>query len=108
MKKLVLNLWKEEAGFVVSAELILISTIAVLAMVVGLSEIAYGVSQELEDTASAFGAVNQSFRYTGLAGHAGSSAGSAFGDQVDFCDAAGDLVGTLPIAEGGAVQGFVN
>ena len=108
MKKLVLNLWKEEAGFVVSAELILISTIAVLAMVVGLSEIAYGISQELEDTASAFGAVNQSFRYTGLAGHAGSSAGSAFGDLVDFCDAAGDVVGTHPIAEGVIIHAVNN
>ena len=106
MKTLVCKLWNDEAGFVVSAELVLIGTIAVLAMIVGLSEIAYGVSQELEDTASAFGAVNQSFRYTGLSGHAGSSAGSAFGDLVDFCDAAGDVVGTLPIAEGGAFVGI--
>jgi hypothetical protein len=100
MTKLVLKLWNEEAGFVVSAELILISTIAVLAMIVGLSEVAYGVTQELEDTASAFGAINQSYRYTGLTGHAGISGGSSFGDLVDFCDAAGDVVGTLPTGEG--------
>lgn len=100
MKNLLTNLWKEEAGFVVSAELVLISTIAVLAMVVGLSEVAYGISQELEDTATAFGAVNQTFRYTGLTGHSGSSSGSSFVDMVDFCDAAGDVVGSQPTGEG--------
>ena len=100
MKNLFTNLWKEEAGFVVSAELVLISTIAVLAMVVGLSEVAYGVSQELEDTATAFGAVNQTYRYTGLTGHSGSSSGSSFVDMVDFCDAAGDVVGSQPTGEG--------
>ena len=100
MKNLLTNLWKEEAGLVVSAELVLISTIAVLAMVVGLSEVAYGISQELEDTATAFGAVNQTFRYTGLTGHSGSSSGSSFVDMVDFCDAAGDVVGSQPTGEG--------
>lgn len=100
MTNLFTKLWNDEAGFVVSAELILISTIAVLSMVVGLSEVAYGVVQELEDTGSAFGAVNQSFRYTGLAGHAGSSGGTCFTDLVDFCDAAGDVAGTLPTGEG--------
>ncbi len=102
MTNVILNLWNEEAGFVVSAELILISTIAVLAMVAGLSEVAYGVSQELEDTGSAFGAVNQTFRYNGLCGHNGHSSGSCFTDMVDFCDAAGDLVGSNPTSEVGA------
>ena len=108
MKSLALNVWNDEAGFVVSAELILIASIAVLAMVVGLSEIAYGINQELEDTASAFGSVNQSFRYSGLLGHGGSSAGGSFNDLVDFCDAAGDVVGSQPIAEGVIVHGNNN
>jgi len=100
MTNMFVKLWNDDAGFVVSAELILISTIAVLSMVVGLSEVAYGVVQELEDTGSAFGAVNQSYRYTGLTGHAGSSSGTCFTDLVDFCDAAGDVIGTLPTGEG--------
>ena len=60
---LAVTLWNDEAGFIVSAELVLIATIAVLAMVVGLSEVANALNQELEDVASAFGSVNQSFRY---------------------------------------------
>jgi len=99
MKNLALNLLNEESGFVISAELILISTIAVLSMVVGLSEVAYGVVQELEDTGSAFGSVNQTFRYTGLCGHAGSIGGTCFTDLKDFCDNAGDVTGTAPTGE---------
>ncbi len=101
MSNLFSNLWKEEAGFVISAELILVSTIAVLAMVAGLSEVAYGVSQELEDTGSAFAAINQGFYFTGLCGHAGASSGSCFTDLMDFCDHAGDVVGCQPTAENG-------
>lgn len=100
MKNLAMNLLNDDAGFVISAELILISTIAVLSMVVGLSEVAYGVVQELEDTGSAFGAVNQTYRYTGLCGHGGSIGGTCFTDLPDFCDRAGDVNGTAPSGEG--------
>lgn len=99
MKNLVLNLWSEEAGFVVSAELVLVSTIAVLAMVVGLAEVAWGVNQELEDTASAFGSVNQSYRYSGMVGHVATAQGSFFQDLIDFCDAAGNITGAQPTPE---------
>jgi hypothetical protein len=93
-------LWNDEAGFIISAELVLISTIAVLAMVVGLAEVANAINQELEDVASAFGAVNQSFRYQGLTGHGGQSSGTNFQDSIDFCDGPNDISGTAPAAEG--------
>lgn len=101
MMTLVLNLWNDEAGFVISAELVLITTIAVLAMVVGLSEVAYGINQELEDTGSAFGSINQSYRYSGLTGHIANLSGSFFQDLIDFCDAAGDISGSQPVPENG-------
>lgn len=100
MKNIAAKLWADESGFVASAELILISTIAVLSMVVGLSEVSYGIVQELEDTGSAFGSVNQSYRYNGLCGHAGDVAGSCFLDRIDFCDRAGDVVGNHSSGEG--------
>ena len=100
MTTLLLALWKDEAGFILSAELVLISTIGVLSMVVGLSEVANAINQELEDVASAFGAVNQSYRYQGLTGHGGSIDGSTFHDTIDLCDGAYDIVGTAPSAEG--------
>ena len=72
----------------------------VLAMIVGLSEVASAVNQELEDVASAFGSINQTYRYSGLEGHTGSVAGSEFNDGEDFCDSADDIVGAAATGEG--------
>ena len=47
-------LWKDEAGFIVSAELVLVASIAVLGLIVGLSEVSLNVNNELEDVGSAF------------------------------------------------------
>lgn len=84
-------LWNDEAGLVVSAELALVLTVGVLAMVVGLSEVAVAVNTELNDVSNAFGALNQSYSYTGF--RAGdykklksAVAGSAFIDEADDCD----------------------
>ena len=88
--------WNDEAGFLVSAELILIATIGVLSMIVGLSEVAYGINQELDDIGAAFGAINQSFCFNGLSGHKGHAAGSFFRDQIDICDGENDIVCNVP------------
>ena len=66
MTALALELYRDEAGFVVSAELVLIATILVIGLIVGLSEVSHGVNNELNDVGDAFGSVNQSFRYSGL------------------------------------------
>ena len=84
-------LWQDEAGFIVSAELVMISTILVLGMIVGLSEVAWGVNEELEDVGSAIGSMNQSFSYHGASGYKGVVAGSYFGDEYDICDGQWDL-----------------
>lgn len=54
------RLWAEDDGFIISAELVLIATILVLALVVGLSVVRDSISAELVDVANAFGKVNQS------------------------------------------------
>ncbi|MCA9117100.1 MAG: branched-chain amino acid aminotransferase [Planctomycetaceae bacterium] len=89
----------DEAGFVVSAEMVLVGTIAVLAMIVGLAEMSHNVNQELEDAATALGRINQSYVYYGLRGHMAAVAGSWFHDNVDFCDGEFDIVGTHPRSE---------
>lgn len=77
----------DEAGFVVSAELVLVATIAILAMIVGLSEVSISINNELEDVAAAFGSINQSFNVAGVQGHYGyNTVGSSYLDKVDFCD----------------------
>ena len=91
MTRIASALLHDEAGFIVSAELVLISTITVIGMVVGLSEVAIGVNNELEDVGSAFGALNQSYHFAGACGHKGSMTGTCFTDEKDFCDAQNDI-----------------
>ncbi len=88
------NLLNDENGFLISAELILVATIAVLGLVVGLSEISTNINNELEDVASAFGSVNQSFHVNGQRScKKGSTAGSSFEDERDACDSQFDISG---------------
>ena len=88
MNKLFAQLYADEQGFIVSGELVLVSTIAVLGLVVGLSEVAGNINHELEDIGSAFGSMNQTYKVSGACGHKGSSYGSQYKDRVDFCDGA--------------------
>ena len=85
------NLYHDDAGFIVSAELILISTIVVLGSVVGLSEVSHSINQELEDVGSAIGSVNQSYRFSGNSGAKGRIVGSLFFDFTDECDGQFDI-----------------
>ncbi|WP_437192828.1 branched-chain amino acid aminotransferase [Planctomicrobium sp. SH527] len=85
------QLLNDEAGFIVSAELVLVSTVVVLGMIVGLAEVANGINEELEDVGSAFGMINQSYCFTGFTGHKASMTGSHFNDQADFCDGEFDI-----------------
>ena len=55
------KIWNDERGFVNSAELILIATLAVLGLIVGLATFRDAVTQELADTGAAIGNVNQSY-----------------------------------------------
>jgi len=91
MKTMIAAFVRDEAGFIVSAELILVATIAVLSLVVGLSELANNINQELEDVGAAFAKINQSYRYNGLCGHKGHWTGSKFNDNNDECDSEHDI-----------------
>ena len=91
------KLFNDENGFVVSAELVLVLTIGVLAMVVGLTSVKDAITNELNDVADAFGAVDQSYNVRGLQAdspsgtkkaHA-SAAGFGFNDRQDDCDCKG-------------------
>lgn len=86
--KLVQRLWNDEAGFIVSAELVLIATVLVIGMLVGLVTIRDQVVQELADVADAFSEIDQSYSYSGVTGHASSTAGTIFNDTHDYCEVA--------------------
>ncbi len=86
------TLWNDEAGFIVSAELILIATILVIGLVVGLSEVQHAVVGELNDVGEAIGNLNQSYCYTGFTSYKQNGnlkaqlVGSQFIDHADDCD----------------------
>ena len=89
------QLLNDEAGFIVSAELVLIATILVLGMIVGLSQVQYAVVTELSDVAKAIGSLNQTYYYSGFhatksqggqTGLKSQTVGSVFKDNADACD----------------------
>lgn len=80
MMNLAKRLLNDEAGFLLSAELILISTVLTLGMVVGLSSVSHAINGELLDVASAFDSVNQGYRYDGMFDDHGGSYGSHHDD----------------------------
>ena len=100
MRTLAPKLYADEAGFIISSELILVATITVLAMVVGLAEVRSAVTQELEDVGSAIGSVQQSYWYEGLESHGKAAiSGSSFDDEQDYCDKPNDIRRTRPVGE---------
>jgi Flp pilus assembly pilin Flp len=90
------NFWNDEAGFIVSAELVLIATICVIGVIAGMVEIQWALVGELNDVSDAIGSLNQSFQFAGFTvcktqGSSGNNiksqfAGSMFVDTVDECD----------------------
>jgi Flp pilus assembly pilin Flp len=88
------KLLKDEAGFLVSAELVLIATLCVVGLIVGLSEIQHSVVGELNDIGDAIGKLNQSYSFTGFnkrstfnsAEVKAFTRGSFFVDTQDECD----------------------
>ncbi|MEZ6066963.1 MAG: hypothetical protein R3B90_14955 [Planctomycetaceae bacterium] len=87
------KLLRDEAGFIVSAELVLIATLLVIGLIVGLSEIQHAINSELNDVADAIGKLNQSYFFSGFSkanqykgGVAAFTRGSSYADEMDECD----------------------
>jgi Flp pilus assembly pilin Flp len=88
MKSAIRKFWNDEAGFVISVELILIATILVIGLVTGWAMLRDAVLAELADTAAAIGTTNQSFAYSGVTYGGGTGAGAASSAGGNFTDAA--------------------
>jgi len=89
---MVRQLLNDEAGFIISAELVLVATLLVIGLIVGLSEVQHAVVSELNDVADAVGELNQAYSFSGFSKcdqgnviHA-VTYGSDFEDQRDDCD----------------------
>ena len=53
MKNLLRKLWNDQAGMIVSSEIILVGTILVLGSIAGLTSLHYALNAELNDAANA-------------------------------------------------------
>ncbi|MDG1896758.1 MAG: hypothetical protein P8J37_17785 [Fuerstiella sp.] len=86
------NLWNDESGVILSAEIVLVATILVLGMIVGLVELQCAVVGELSDLGDAFGNLYQSYQtssITSLKNRGGVKAatrGARYRDRPDECD----------------------
>ncbi|MCA9084070.1 MAG: hypothetical protein KDA81_08450 [Planctomycetaceae bacterium] len=61
-----LNLWNDENGVILSAEIVLIGTILVIGMIVGLVELQCAVVGELSDLGDAIGNLDQTYMVSGM------------------------------------------
>lgn len=91
VKTLTTRLWNDQAGFIVSIELVLIATIAVIGLITGMTAVRDAVVSELSDVAGAVQDMNQSYSVFGVTGHSGGTAGMDYTDALDWCDDAEDL-----------------
>lgn len=71
-------LWAEEAGFILSAETVLVGTLGVIGVTVGLSAAMRSVNEELTEVALAFRSLNQSYEVAGRQGCGAWTGGSVF------------------------------
>jgi len=118
MRNTLMQFLRDDAGFVISSELVLILTIGVVGLIVGLNSLQNAITTELADLANAFGDLNQSYSYNGWmqlsgAGAGGSmltlsyTKGSWFLDALDTGDEqptivdGNNIVVTPPMYEGG-------
>lgn len=75
------ELWHDDEGAVVTAELALLGTVGVLGGVVGLNVMARSVNDELAEVAFAFRSLDQSYHVSGFQGSGACVAGSGYIQQ---------------------------
>lgn len=88
VKSNVLGFLRQEEGFVLSSEVLLMGTSVVIGLLVGLVSVRDSLVMEFEDFSEAIGFLNQSYTYTGIAdnGGASSTAGGLLNDSLDGDD----------------------
>lgn len=91
ISSLLKQLWRDECGFIVSAEMVLVGTIGVLSMVVGLAAVSNSVTNEMYDMADAFNSVNQNNNGYGNNGY-GNYGGGRRGGNNRYSNAGADIV----------------
>jgi hypothetical protein len=80
MNSLMVRLWNDDAGYLLSAESVFLFTIVVLGLLTGWVAIRNSVVSELTEVANAISAVDQTYAYSGLSNCNSKTNGSAGND----------------------------
>lgn len=86
------KLWKDEAGFLVSMELLFVATILILGLIVGWTQLENSLKSELVELANAITSLSQGYAFSGQSGCKGYTDGS---QAIDTSDAEG-FIRTAP------------
>lgn len=78
MRNVIRRLWHDEGGAVLSAEAVVVGTIAVVGLGAGMSTVSTAVNEELKEVAYAFRSLDQSYCIEGQNGCGSWTAGSAY------------------------------
>ena len=89
--KMLNRLWNDEAGLVISSELVFVTSIAAIGMIVGLSAARDGITSELADVGDSVTEYNQGYHVVSIQGYGVAISGSQYLDGTDFCDVADGL-----------------
>ena len=75
--KVLRQLWSDECGVLLSAEAVVVGTVAVVGLTTGLSVVATSVNEELKDVAYAIRSLDQSYSIPAQEGCGATTAGSS-------------------------------
>lgn len=82
MKRLAIQLFRDEVGVVVTAEIIIITTVGLLSLIAGWNAVSNALASELGDVANSVAALDQSYSYRGIsAGVHATCSGGGFADS---------------------------
>ena len=80
------NLWMDESGGLICAELVIVMTLMMCAVIVGISALRDAIVTELADVAAAIASLNQSYSVGGISGQHAFQPGNQYIDKMDSGD----------------------
>ena len=92
------KLWRDEAGVLLSAEAVVVGTVAVVGLTTGLTVVAKSVNEELKDVAFAIRSLDQSYSIPAIEGCGARTAGSSF-QQEPVKESLAELTAVIEKAE---------
>lgn len=92
------KLWRDEAGVLLSAEAVVVGTVAVVGLTTGLTVVAKSVNEELQDVAFAIRSLDQSYSIPAIEGCGARTAGSSF-TQEPVKESLAELTAVIEKAE---------